>query len=261
MRRLEGFLSNAKNFENFSKIQLEIGRVYLAQNRIADAIAKFSFVDTTYAKTDDAAKAYYDLGKIYETIQINYAKAGSSYSKAKLEYPASLITPDAAKKADAFVKYFVLYSDMRRCDSLIGAIKANRIKRDSLALAADTIHTIDSSSAFSQSAKALSVSKEISQKLQAERDSLARLDSLKRESNARLLATETHSIDTLRKTMVRAHSNLLEFFIWKSNVQDSALFWYQRVIDEGGETEYCLARIFTLAEIFKTAGAREKWSR
>ena len=51
----------------------------------------------------------------------DYAKAGSNYSKAKLEFPASLITPDATKKADAFVKYFALYSDMRRYDSLIAA--------------------------------------------------------------------------------------------------------------------------------------------
>ncbi len=258
LSRLEGFLRYAKNFENFSRIQLEIGRMYLAQNRIADAIAKFSFVDTTYAKTDDAAKAYYDLGKIYETIQIDYAKAGSSYSKARLEYPASLITPDAAKKADAFVKYFVLYSDMRRCDSLIAAIKANRIKRDSLALAADTMHTMDSSSAISQSAKALFVSKEISQKSQAERDSLARLDSLKRESNARLLATETHNVDTLRKTMVKDHFELAGVFYLEIEREDSALFWYQRVIDEGRETEYAPRALFTLAEIFKAKGAKEK---
>lgn len=258
LRRLEGFLSNAKNFDNFSKIQLEIGRVYLAQNRIADAIAKFSFVDTSYAKTDDAAKAYYDLGKIYETIQINYAKAGSSYGKAKLEYPASLITADATKKADAFAKYFVLYSEMRRCDSLIGVIKANRIKRDSLALAADTLHTIDSSSAFSQSAKTLSISKDSSQKLQAKRDSLVRLDSLKRESDKRLFATETHSIDTLRQAIVRTHFELAGLFYLEIGRQDSALFWYQRVIDEGGQTEYVPRAIFTIAEIFKSAGAKEK---
>ena len=66
-------------------------------------------------------------------------------------------------------------------------IKANRIKRDSLALAADTLHAADSSSAFSQNAKTHAGSKELPQKLQAEKDSLARLDSLKRESNARFL--------------------------------------------------------------------------
>jgi len=260
LSRLEGFLRYAKNFDNFSRIQLEIGRMYLAQNRIADAIAKFSFVDTTYAKTDDAAKAYYDLGKIYETIQIDYAKAGSSYSKARLEYPASLITADAAKKADAFVKYFMLYSDMRRCDSLIAAIKANRIKRDSLALAADTMHMTDSSSGLSQSAKALSASREISQKSQAERDSLARLDSLKKESNARLLATETHNVDTLRKTIVKDHFELAGVFYLEIEREDSALFWYQRVIDEGSETQYAPRALFTIAEIFKAKGTKEKES-
>ena len=133
-------------------------------------LPKFSYVDTAYAKTDDAAKAYYTLGKIYETIQINYTKAVSNYGKAKAEYPASLITADATKKADAFVKYFSLYSDFRRYDSLITVIKSDRIKRDSLALAvdtlnagkakrdslllaADTLHTNDSSSVLSRGAK------------------------------------------------------------------------------------------------------------
>ncbi len=275
LRRLDGFLSNAKNLENFSRIQLEIGRVYLAQNKVADAIAKFSFVDTTYAKTDDAAKAYYSLGKIYETVQINYAKAGTNYGKAKLEFPASLITADATKKADAFVKYFALYSDIRRCDSLIVVVKADRLKRDSLALvadtlkasgakrdslvlAADTLHAVDSSSAFLHNAKTRDGSKGISQKLLAERDSLVRLDSLKREANVRLLATETHRVDTLRQAIVKTHFELAGVFYLELELQDSALFWYQRVIDEGGQTEYAPRALFTIAEIFKTTGTKDK---
>ncbi len=151
--RLERFLSNAKNLDNFSKIQLEIGRLYLAQDRIAEAIAKFSYVDTTYGKTEDAAKAYYYLGRIYERIQTNYAKAGINYAKAKLEFPAALITTEAAKKSDAFVKYFVLYADMARFDSLLGMIKINRAKRDSAAFAADSLHAVDSVLALTQKAK------------------------------------------------------------------------------------------------------------
>ena len=258
LKRLQSFLSNAKNLENFSRIQLEIGRVYLAQNRVADAIAKFSFVDTSYAKSDDAAKAYYSLGKIYETVQVNYAKAGTNYSKARLEFPASLITPDASKKADAFVKYFALYSEMRRYDSLIAVIKANRIKRDSIARAADTLHAADTSSVFSKNEKTQAGSKEAPQKLQAERDSLVRLDSLKREANVKLFATETHTIDTLRQAIVRSHFELAGIFFLELERQDSALFWYQRVIDEGGQTEYVPRAIFTLAEIFKTTGANGK---
>ena len=83
LKRLQSFLSNAKNLENFSRIQLEIGRVYLAQNKIADAIAKFSFVDTSYAKTDDAAKAYYSLGKIYETMQMRLCQSRIELQQGK----------------------------------------------------------------------------------------------------------------------------------------------------------------------------------
>jgi tetratricopeptide (TPR) repeat protein len=255
LRRLESFLNNAKNLENFPRIQLEIGRVYLAQGKVAEAIAKFSFVDTSYAKTDAAARAYFYLGRLYEWTQIDYAKAGLNYTKAKLEFPASLITADAAKKGDAFVKYFILYSDMARFDSLIGMVKIARAKRDSAALAADTLHATDSSMAISQSGKNPGLPKEIVGKLQARMDSLARVDSIKGEINARLFASETHAIDTLRRAIVRSHFELAGVFYLELERQDSALFWYQRVINEGGETEYAPRALFTLAEIFKASGS------
>ncbi len=255
LRRLESFLSNAKNLENFPRIQLEIGRVYLAQGKVDDAIAKFSFVDTSYAKTDDAARAYYYLGKLYERVRIDYAKAGVNYARAKLEFPASLITADAAKKGDAFMKYFILYSDMARYDSLIGMIKIARAKRDSAVLAADTLHATDSSMALSLGAIRPARPKEISGKSQAQMDSLMRVDSVKREADARLLTSETHAIDTLRRAIVRSHFELAGIFYLELERQDSALFWYQRVINEGGETEYAPRALFTLAEVFKTTGS------
>ena len=258
LRRLESFLNNAKNLENFPRIQLEIGRVYLAQGKTADAVAKFSFVDTSYAKTDEAARAYYYLGKLYEQTQIDYVKAGLNYAKAKLEFPASLITADAAKKGDAFVKYFVIYSDIARFDSLMRMVKITRAKRDSAALAADTLHTADSSMTLSPVAKNPAVPKELPGKSQAQMDSLARVDSVKRETNARLFASESQVLDSLRRAVVRSHFELAGVFYLELERQDSAIYWYQRVIDEGGETQYAPRALFTLAEIFKTAGPGEK---
>ncbi len=258
LRQLENFLSNAKNLENVPKIHFEIGRIYLSQNRINEAISKFMYVDTAFAKTDVAAKAYYTLGKIFETIQIDYVKARINYGKAKLEYPASLITADATKKADGFVKYFLLYSDLSRCDSLITSIQARKIKRDSMALAADTLHPADSALVLSSTVKSLTQSKEGSQKLSVVKDSLARVDSLKRESDARLLASEKYSVDTLRQAIVRDHFELAGVFYLEIERQDSALFWFQKVIDEGGETEYAPRALFTIAEIYKTSGTKEK---
>ncbi|MGA9406185.1 MAG: tetratricopeptide repeat protein [Bacteroidota bacterium] len=260
LKRLESLLSNAKNMENFSKIHLEIGRIYIAQNRMADAIAKFSYVDTAYKKTDDAAKAYYTLGNIYETMQIDYAKAGTNYGKAKAEFPASSIADIAAKKAEAFEKYFGLYSDIRRDDSLTLVMKGRKAKRDSLALAADTLHLTDSVSFFSHNAKASPDSQGNSVKLLAVKDSLARLDSLKKESNIRLLAMEVHSIDSLRQAIVRAHFELAGVFYLDLERQDSALYWYRKVIDEGEGTEYAARAMFTVAEIFRTSGANGKES-
>lgn len=258
LRRLEALLSNAKNLENFPKIQLEIGLLYVAQGKIPDAVSKLSFVDTTYAKTDESARAYHTLGKIYETIQVDYAKAALNYNKAKLEYPASLITADASKKSDALTKYFIIYSDLSRCDSLIALTKKNRLKRDSLLLAADTVRAADSALAILQKGNVVPDSSIDIQKMQARRDSIARADSLKRDANARLFATETQSMDSLRQIIVKDHFELAGIFFLELERQDSALYWYQQVIDEGKKTDFAPRALFTLAEVLKTGGKSGK---
>lgn len=235
LSQLFDLLDDAKNAENFSKIQLQIGLIYVAQHKLDDAIEKFTALDTSYAKTEEAAAGYYSLGKLYEVDRGDYAKARLNYDKAKAEYPSAPAVVDAGKKSEAFAKYFTLRTDLANCDSLIISIGARKAKRDSAraAVAADTVLT-------------------------QKTDSLARVDSLRSEMEKQLQANEKRSIDSLQRVMVKTRFELAGIFYLELDRQDSAMFWFNRVIEEGGKSEYAQRSLFTLAEISRTSHTKEK---
>ena len=233
MERLTDLAGDAKNAEYFSKIHYEIGRLYEAQNKLDEAIKKYSYVDTAFAKTEDAAQAYFRLGKIYELNKENYQSAAGYYSRSRSESATATTNAEAARKADAFVKYFSLRSDLHRYDSIIVMIKGRPAKRDSVRLATDSLRT-------------------------GSADSLARVDSARTQLEKRLLAQEIESVDSLRHLITKARFELAGIFYLEIDRQDSALYWFQRVIDEGGKSEFAERSLFTLAEIARTSGATDK---
>jgi TolA-binding protein len=212
LNRLNAFLDDGKNAENYSKIHLQIGNIYLAQNRIDDAIAKFGYLDTSFARTEEAAKAYFELGKIYETLQGNYSLARANYDKARMEFPSADITAEATQKADAFSKYFALRSDLKKYDSLIVDLRGRKGKRDSLKVARE---------------KSLEIS-------------------------------EQRNVDSLRQMIVKAHFELAGIFYLEINEPDSALGWFQKVIDESGNSNLAPRALFTVTEIYGTWKAKGK---
>jgi TolA-binding protein len=257
LSRLNAFLDDGKNAENFSKIHLEIGNIYLAQNRIDDAIAKFSYVDTAFARTEEAAKAYFELGKIYETLQDNYSLARANYDKARMEFPASDVTVEAAQKADAFSKYFALRSDLKKYDSLIVELHGRKGKRDSLNFIA--VQQADTAAAVGISKeKSTEPRGELRKGLQANKDSLARLDSINVAREKSLESSEKHNVDSLRQMIVKAHFELAGIFYLEINEPDSALVWFQMVIDESGNGNLAPRALFTIAEIYGTSKGKGK---
>jgi TolA-binding protein len=257
LNRLNAFLDDGKNAENFSKIHLAIGNIYLAQNRIDDAIAKFSYLDTAFARTEEAAKAYFELGKIYERLQGNYLLARANYDKARMEFPASDVTAEAAQKADAFSKYFALRSDLKKYDSLIVDLRGRKGKRDSLNFSA--VQQADTAAlAEILNAKSTEAPRESQKRLQANRDSLVRLDSLKVAREKSLEISEQRNVDSLRQMIVKAHFELGGIFYLEINEPDSALGWFQKVIDESGNSNLAPRALFTVTEIYGTSKGKGK---
>jgi len=101
----------------------------------ARAFQWYTFIDTAYAKTDAAARSYYECGKIYEKEYLDFKNALKSYDKARNEFPASEITPVASQKYITLTHYFNLYGDYHNYDTLL----VQAIRRDSMAAKGDTL--------------------------------------------------------------------------------------------------------------------------
>ncbi|HTX18385.1 MAG TPA: tetratricopeptide repeat protein [Bacteroidota bacterium] len=233
LNELDDLASDAKNSEYFPRIQLEIGRLNEAQGNLDLAIKKYSYVDTAYGKTDEAAQAYFRLGRIYEISRDDYEKAYGFYDKSRLESASAPTTPEAARKADAFGKYFSLRKELHKYDSLIVALQGRPAHRDSVKRLSDTAPV-------------------------ANTDSAARADSAREALEKHLLAQEAQSVDSLRQLVAKSRFELAGIFYLELDRQDSAQYWFQRVIDEGGKSEVAERSLFTLAEIARTSGATDK---
>ncbi len=273
---LENLLNDQKNAENAAKLHLAIANVYLAQGRTKDAIDRYTLIDTVYAKTDESARSYYNLGRYYEFQTLDYAKARANYDKAKAENPASEITKDAAARADMYAKYFAFNEELVKDDSVITYIKRQQAIRDSIAQlpqqgaynAPDSARRLQASvqrdSAAADASEKVSSDSSKSDSLSAARiltaaelDSLRAADSLKTQAEKLRLATEQAFSDSMQHSIERTEFELGDLFYLDINQPDSAVYWYQKVITEHPASEYAPRALYTLAEIYRTVEKKD----
>lgn len=266
---LEGLLNDQKNAEYAAKLHLAIGNIYLAQKRTQDAIDRYTMIDTVYARSDEAARAYYNLGRYYELQLLDYEKARSNYDKAKNENPSSDITREAAARSDIFAKYFSYNAELAKDDSIVTYIERQRTIRDSLAQLPDSLQHPslsmqgDSSitatvagKVFSDSTKSdsLYTAQQLAAAIQ---DSVRTADSLKAQAEKVRLAAEQAMADSLTRSIVRIEFELGDLFYLDIDQPDSALYWYQKVVTENPESEYAPRALYTLAEIYRTVEKKD----
>ncbi|HLP18148.1 MAG TPA: tetratricopeptide repeat protein [Bacteroidota bacterium] len=139
-------LDDMKYAEFFGTARREIGNTYAAEGKIHDAIAEYRYVDTAFARTDDAARSMFALASLYESKLFQYDSARVYYDKARNEFTASEITPAAILKSESFGKYFALKRDLGRMDTTIMEITIPGFKRrDTIAvMREDSIRIADS---------------------------------------------------------------------------------------------------------------------
>jgi tetratricopeptide (TPR) repeat protein len=141
---LEELISEQLRPEEYALADLEIANAYYALGDTAEAFGLYTFIDTTYRRTDASAKSLYRRGLIHEQKFQNFTKAQEYFTRARTEFPASEVTPLAAKKADNFTSYFAISRSMRNFDSLLArALLPDSVvaKMDSVARASDTTKT------------------------------------------------------------------------------------------------------------------------
>lgn len=257
-------LDDAKYTEYFAAAHREVGNTYAAEGNITEALAQYRYVDTAFARTDDAARSMFALASLYEHTLFQFDSARTYYDKAKIEFSASEITPDAAVKSGIFTKYFMLKRDLANYDTLImdvihprpkkldslAAVKADSVRRSETStlkekslfrvdraadLRGDTTTVRTDTTAVSAAATPLL------------RDSLARVDTAALLASA---ALKRQTIDSLSRQVIRTKFELAGLLYLEMNRPDSALVYYTDVVHHTTDTSLAARSYFTIAEIY-----------
>lgn len=224
---LRDLLSSSKYREFYGGISLEIGNVFKESKDYPSAIAQYTYVDTSYARTESSANSYFQLGDMYETKLFQLDSAFAAYSKGKAESPQAPITIQLARRSDYLAKYLQHRNDIQKYDSLRALILAPpdttpepmTIVRDSTL---DSMHsTVDSASIRIPPPPQLT------------------LDSV----NALLAYNKTELASLLYSTM---------------DLPDSAAKWYRRLLDDHPTSPFVPRALFTLAHVYSQDTTRPR---
>ena len=287
-------------------VMLEIANTSYATGDTAEAFALYNLIDTTYRRTDAAAKSYYQQGLIHEGLLLDFSHARDYYTKAKGEFQNSEITPLAQRKAENFSQYFTLRSNLKKYDSLLTRAlhpDTDLAIKDSLKSTADSVsiktprpEIVDTTKPKGdfllpekKSPSADSTQKEFQQpdvlrdelRLPSERidssraqrrnverdtsddvtadlpDTVARRsggkqDTVKNKPKAGSTAQlQKLSPDSLRALIAQTEFELGGLFYLELDLPDSALYWYQKIVDEHPSSPLIPRVFYATAEVYR----------
>ena len=146
LRKLE---SDYRFMDFWGTIRFELATTFAANHKLDDAVDLYRLVDTTYARTEQGARAAFELGRLLQLQMGDYANAKIAFTHATVGGPQDL-TQEAQRRATAFDKYFRLSDQFLKLDSIYfiadidslwmkvdsATTNARKATADSLALAA-----------------------------------------------------------------------------------------------------------------------------
>jgi TolA-binding protein len=249
LESLQDMLRDSKNTEFFSIIHFEIANILSMQGKFDAAEEKYRYVDTAFAKTDEAARSYFTLGTMYEERMRNYDSARVFYNRAKTEFPASEITPVATRKAEVFNKYSDLRKDLSKYDSLYIYELTKPEPVDSTLLKKDSVAVNDSVST-AEVPKIKMMAKPV--KNNAKKDSVLTVDSVKIKEQLHKEKIQEALLDSLQHSIARTKFELGGLFFLEIQIADSAVRWFDDVIMKYPKSQFAPRALYTKAEIFRT---------
>ncbi|MBI3189954.1 MAG: tetratricopeptide repeat protein, partial [Ignavibacteriales bacterium] len=104
--------------EEQALVDHEVANAYAMLGDSTKAFDMYTYVDTTYKRTDAAARSYFRQGLLMEEQYSDFKKAKEYYEKAKSENQTSEIVTQAKKRSEYLTKYFSIRSNIKKYDSL-----------------------------------------------------------------------------------------------------------------------------------------------
>ena len=291
LRVLYALLKERSNTDFYPDIKLEIANVLNKRGDIDDAIEAYAIIDTTYRKTDVAAKGYFQLGLLYEKTLHNYAAAETNYVRASMEFATSEVAPIGREHSENLRKYLSARRMITESDSsLVTEMKRVEKQRDTAKVhPPDSLKSRQPDSLNVQHSDSLTVQKVDSLKAQQpdsfkvhqpgfvrmqQPDSLKeqQLDSLKvqradslRDSLAVKLrppwqlhtelwdsTASSPTIRALKLQLARQAYDLAVLFFLDLDELDSALYWCEKTTSLSADSDLSARGLYTLAEIHRT---------
>ncbi len=217
-------LEDTRSNSNFKEFAAEVD--FVTANTLRDsgelekAVDQYYYVDTAYARTESSARSHYELGYLYETTLGDYDSAYAVYTRGRGQAPQATITPTMTRRADYLKKYKTFSTEIARLESLKTQI-LNPIEPETLEMS------------------------------EVENDSLAILDS----NVVAQVKPVLPPIDSVYAGLARNKTQMADLFYSGLQVNDSAKFWYTRVIQDHPSSPYVPKSIYTLAQIAEETGA------
>ena len=134
LRKLE---ADYRFMDFFGTIRYELAATFAANHKFDEAVDLFRLVDTTYARTEQGARAAFDLGRLLQFQMGDYAGAKLAYTHATVGGPQDL-SQEAQRRTSALDKYFRLSDQFMKLDSIYFILDVDSLwtKVDSSALGA-----------------------------------------------------------------------------------------------------------------------------
>ena len=232
--------------EYVGAIRYELGKTFAASGRMEDAVAEFTFVDTTYARSEVGTKAAFDLGQLLEFRAGDYRLASVAYGHAS----SNAMVPEsreASRRTAAFSKYFEQQKRFQVTDSVLNALEADSLwssQAPGPVGSADSVLAAHERSKRSAGLDSAGQSRD-SMSLRAGADSLAvAIQSFTKKS-------PRPSRDSLISILSGISYELGELFYAELENPDSAFFWYNQSLSFHKDSTRVPRILFIQAEIIR----------
>ncbi len=125
-------LGDIANEQNWGKCKLEIAECLSLKGEIEDAISWYESIVNEHKKTDEAAKAYFNLGEIYQKTKFDYNQAKEYFDLATKEYSRTDILEEAKLRSKNVQNLIALRADIVEQEKRIAAGDSVAASMDSL---------------------------------------------------------------------------------------------------------------------------------
>ena len=249
-------LGDINNEDNWPECKFQIAECLYLNGELSNAISWYESLVDEHKKTDAAAKAYFNLGTIYQNEKSDYEQAKEYYELASKEYSRSEIVPQAKANFNSIKNMFALKEDIKEQEKRIAA-------GDSIAAAMDSLE-VDSSVVDLED-----MEQQLSDSTLTSQDSLARENGLKQQhedenkfstrfpkntedqkKSTKKLSLKSGELGTPEEELIKDKLMLAEIYLFDFNQPDSAMYEYLEVLQRDTTAANASKAAYSIGFIF-----------